>query len=161
LPAALQTSAADKRIAFFINSTVTVPATNKGRASFFTANTSSVPIYRLGEIYLIKAEALVRKTSPDLTAAVAELNKVLTKTPATDPWGIGADLPAYAGGMTAPEILDEIYKQRCIELYLTGLRFEDSRRFGRPIAERGGRNFMPYPFTERDNNTATPDDPAF
>jgi hypothetical protein len=160
LPAALQTPNNDKRINFFINSTVTTPATNKGKASFFTSFSSTVPIYRFGEMYLIKAEAMVRKSSPDLTGAVTELNKVIQKVPADDAWGIGADLPPYSGGVTAPEILDEIYKQRCIELYLTGLRFEDSRRFGRPQSERGNRDFMPYPFSERDNNTSTPGDPA-
>jgi hypothetical protein len=156
LPIPLQTPAADKRIAFFINPAAGV---NKARASFFTANSSTLPIYRVGEMYLIKAEALVRKSAPDLAGAVTELNKVLTKTPASDPWGIGADLPAYAGGMTEQEILDEIYRQRSVELYLGGLRFEDSRRFERPLVERGNRNFMPYPFTERDNNTSTPADP--
>ena len=157
LPIPLQTPAADKRIAFFINPTAGV---NKGRASFFVANSTTLPIYRVGEMYLIKAEALVRKSPADLAGAVTELNKVITKTPASDPWGIGADLPAYAGGMTAPEILDEIYKQRSVELYLTGLRFEDNRRFERPLVERGSRNFMPYPFSERDNNTSTPADPT-
>jgi hypothetical protein len=156
LPAALQTSPADKRIAFFINST----GLNKGRASFFTSNSSTLPIYRVGEMYLIKAEALVRKSATNISDAVAELNKVITKVPANDPLLIGADLPPYSGGMTEQEVLDEIYKQRCIELYLSGLRFEDSRRFGRPQSERGNRNFMPYPFTERDNNTSTPTDPA-
>lgn len=157
LPPELQPSAADKRVAFFINPTA---GANKGRASFFTANSSTLPIYRIGEMYLIKAEALVRKSPADLPGAVIELNNVITKTPASDPWGIGAELPPYTGGITEQEILDEIYKQRCIELYLSGLRFEDSRRFGRPEAERGNRNFMPYPFTERDNNTSTPADPA-
>jgi starch-binding outer membrane protein, SusD/RagB family len=157
LPIPLQTAAADKRIAFFINATA---GSNKARASFFTANSSTVPIYRVGEMYLIKAEALVRKSPADLDAAVTELNKVITKTPSSDPWGIGAELPAYAGGMTEQEILDEIYKQRSVELYLSGLRFEDSRRFDRPLAERNNRNFMPYPFTERDNNSSTPADPT-
>jgi starch-binding outer membrane protein, SusD/RagB family len=157
LPIPLQTAAADKRIAFFINPTA---GSNKARASFFTANSSTVPIYRVGEMYLIKAEALVRKSPADLDAAVTELNKVITKTPSSDPWGIGAELPGYAGGMTEQEILDEIYKQRSVELYLSGLRFEDSRRFDRPLAERNNRNFMPYPFTERDNNSSTPADPT-
>lgn len=156
LPAELQTPETDKRISFFINTA----AGNKGMASFFTANSSTLPIYRLGEMYLIKAEALVRKSVANIPDAVVELNKVLTKVPENDPFGIGADLPAYAGGMSADEVLLEIYKQRCIELYLSGLRFEDSRRFGRPESERGNRNFMPYPFTERDNNTSTPPDPT-
>lgn len=101
----------------------------------------------------------MRKSTPDLTAAVSELNVVLQKTAGADAWGIGANLPAYSGGTTANEILDEIYKQRCIELFLSGLRLEDSRRFARPASERG-RDFMPYPFIERDNNSSTPDDPA-
>lgn len=157
LPVALQTDLADKRIAFFFNTTVATPPNNLGRASFFTANTSPVPIYRPGEISLIKAEAHVRKSSPDLSAAVTELNVVLTKT--TDAYGIGAALAAYSGPITGPAILDEIYKQRCIELYLTGMRLEDSRRFGRPASERT-RTFLPYPFSERDNNPNTPADPA-
>jgi starch-binding outer membrane protein, SusD/RagB family len=157
LPIPLQTPADDKRIAFFINTTA---GANKGRASFFTANSTTLPIYRVGEMYLIKAEALVRKSPADLAGAVTELNNVITKTAVSDPWGIGAALPAYSGGMTEQEILDEIYRQRSVELYLTGLRFEDNRRFDRPLVERGGRNFMPYPFTERDNNTSTPADPT-
>jgi hypothetical protein len=111
-------------------------------------------------MYLIKAEALARKSPANIPDAVIELNKVITKVPENDPFGIGADLPPYSGGMSADEVLLEIYKQRCIELYLSGLRFEDSRRFGRPESERGNRNFMPYPFTERDNNTSTPPDPT-
>lgn len=156
LPADLQTPAGDKRIPFYFNATA---GSNKARASFFTANASTVPIYRLGEMYLIKAEAYIRKTPESIPDAVVELNKVLTKTPAEDPWGIGADLPPYAGAVSADALLKEIYRQRCIELYLSGLRFEDSRRFGMPEADRGNRNFMPYPFTERDNNTSTPADP--
>ena len=157
LPIPLQTPAEDKRIAFFISTTA---GANKGRASFFTANGTTLPIYRVGEMYLIKAESLVRKSSADLAGAVTELNNVITKTAVSDPWGIGAALPAYSGGMTEQEILDEIYRQRSVELYLTGLRFEDNRRFERPLVERGNRNFMPYPFTERDNNTSTPADPS-
>ena len=67
LPAALQTDPADKRVAFFFNATGGAGTVNRGRASFFTANNSALPIYRTGEIMLIKAEALVRKATPDLT----------------------------------------------------------------------------------------------
>lgn len=159
LPLALQTAATDRRLTFFYNAAGGTGTINRARASFFTANGSAVPIYRPGEVTLIKAEANVRKASPDLAAATTEINRILQKTPAQDAWGIGADLPAYAGATTAAALLDEIYKQRCIELYLTGLRLEDSRRFGRPASERG-RDFLPYPFNERDNNTNTPADPA-
>ncbi len=157
LPVALQTPTNDGRIAFFINPTGGTGTVNLAKASFFTANNSDLPIYRGGEITLIKAEAYARKD--DLTNATIELNKILQKLPAGDAWGIGANQPAYSGPNTKADILTEIYKQRCIELYLTGMRLEDSRRFGRPASERG-RDFLPYPFSERDNNPNTPADPA-
>jgi hypothetical protein len=106
---------------------------------------------------LIKAECNARKNL--LNDAVTELNKVLTKKAAGDVWGIGADLPAYIGPNTSDGILIEIYKQRCIELFLTGMRLEDSRRFGRSNPAERSRNFYPYPLTERDNNSNTPADP--
>jgi len=161
LPKELQPASSDKRIAFFFTLSGGV-AGKKNRAfgSFYNSNSSPVPLYRGGEVTLLKAEAYVRKASPDLNAAVAELNEVLTKKPDKDAWGIGGDLPAYSGGMTAQEILAEIFRQRTIELYIGGMQLEDSRRFNRPESERG-RNFLPYPFSERDNNINTPPDPIF
>ena len=54
-------------------------------------------------------------------------------------------------------------RQRCIELYMSGMKLEDSRRFGRPGPNDAGaersRNFYPYPTVERDNNSNTPADP--
>lgn len=154
LPLALQTPAGDGRIAFFFSAGGTV---NLGRASFFTSNSSQLPLYRPGEITLIKAEAYARKN--DLANATTELNKILQKQAAGDAWGIAANLAAYSGPNTQTDLLLEIYRQRCIELYLTGMRLEDSRRFGRPASERT-REFLPYPFSERDNNPNTPADPA-
>lgn len=158
LPTALAPDAKDKRIGFFFQTTVA--ANNLGRASFYTANNSALPVYLPGEISLIIAEANARKGN--LEDAIAELNKVLTKK--TDVWGIGADLPAYAGEENKEAILTEIYKQRCIELFMQGHKLEDSRRFGRPAAGTTGaernRNWYPYPQAERDNNKSTPADPA-
>lgn len=154
LPVALQTPTNDARIAFFYSAGGTL---NLGRASFFTSNSSVLPIYRPGEVTLIKAEAYARKN--DLANATTELNKILQKLAAGDSYGIGANQPAYSGTTDQASILTEIYKQRCIELFLTGMRLEDSRRFGRPTSERG-RDFLPYPFSERDNNPNTPADPA-
>ncbi|NBB23058.1 RagB/SusD family nutrient uptake outer membrane protein [Runella sp. CRIBMP] len=167
LPEALRPIATDKRLAFYLSNPAGVPVggVNLGRASFFTANNAGIPVYLPGEMLLIRAEASARLN--DLAAATTALNAVLTKT--TDAWGIGAALPEYAGANTADAILTEIYRQRSIELYLSGLRLEDSRRFNRlaPVAgntasqiERN-RTFYPYPLVERDNNGAnTPADPA-
>jgi hypothetical protein len=106
---------------------------------------------------LIKAEAMARTNN--LTGALAELNKVITKTATADLFRVGAGLPASTAS-TSTAILEEIYKNRCIELYMSGLKLEDMRRFGRPLTERK-RNFFPYPFRERDGNPNTPADPSF
>ncbi|WP_375447483.1 RagB/SusD family nutrient uptake outer membrane protein [uncultured Fibrella sp.] len=156
LPAALAPNPADKRLAVYIRP-VPVSTLNLG-TGFFTANNAQIPVYLPGEMLLIQAEAAARKN--DLTNAVAQLNKVLTKTPAQDAFGVGAALPAYAGASTQADILTEIYRNRQLELAYQGFRLEDSRRFGRPGPTAAGsernRNFMPYPRTETDNNTSAP-----
>lgn len=124
---------------------------------FAALPTTPWPVYLPGEMTLIKAEAYSRQN--DLVNGMAELNKVVTKLPANDPYGVGAGLPPVAG-LTQAQLLDEIYKQRCIELFMSGFKLEDMRRFGRPNSEKK-RNFLPYPFLERDNNTNTPPDPPF
>lgn len=152
LPDALKPETGDKRVSFYTQTAV--PAKNLG-TGFFTSNTAQIPVYLPGEITLIKAEVLARKGTLD--AAIAELDKVRTKT--TDVWGIGAGLPAYSGATDAAGVLTEIYRNRCIELFMSGLKLDDSRRFSRPAAERN-RDWYPYPTNERQNNTSTPADPA-
>jgi starch-binding outer membrane protein, SusD/RagB family len=150
LPSSLIPSTSDARINFYVSSTTKA-------LGFFDTSLKAIPVYLPGEIILLKAEALARK--PLLTDAVTELNKVLTKTASSDAFGIGANLPAYSGTMDQASILTEIYKNRCIELYMSGLKLEDSRRFNRPVSERN-RNYYPYPDSERFNNTNTPADPT-
>ena len=156
LSGVLLPNASDKRITFHL---VRNAANGSG---FFLGDATAIPIYQPGEMLLIQAEANARKIQ--LTAAKNFLDMVLTKTPAQDAFGVGADLPAYSGPLTQSDILQEIYKNRCIEMYMSGLKFEDSRRFNRPgpgslDAERT-RNFYPYPQQERDGNSNTPADPA-
>lgn len=157
LPAALAPDLADKRIPFYIGINTSV-APRYRISGFYASGTTQVPIYLPGEMMLIKAEAYARLNQ--LTEALTELNKVVNKKPSADPYGVGADLPALTGTLTQAQILTQIYRQRCIELFMSGLKLEDMRRFERPTAERK-RNFFPYPFQERDNNTNTPADPAF
>jgi hypothetical protein len=156
LPAALAPTAGDGRIAFYtsINATVAPRFRING---FYNATTTGIPVYLPSEMTLIKAEAYARTNN--LTSALTELNKVITKTAAADPFKVGANLAASTAS-TSTTILDEIYKNRCIELYMSGLKLEDMRRFGRATTERK-RNFFPYPFKERDGNPNTPADPSF
>ncbi|MET0573809.1 MAG: RagB/SusD family nutrient uptake outer membrane protein [Pedobacter agri] len=147
--------AADQRIPFYTVVNTTVRINGFGAGTF-----TQIPVYLPGEITLIKAEAYARQATPNLSSALTELNKVVTKTAATDAFGLGANLPALTGTYTQQQLLDLIYKHRSIELFMSGLKLEDMRRFNQPLADRK-RNFFPYPFQERDNNTNTPADPAF
>ncbi|MDQ1140996.1 RagB/SusD family nutrient uptake outer membrane protein [Pedobacter agri] len=147
--------AADQRIPFYTVVNTTVRINGFGAGTF-----TQIPVYLPGEITLIKAEAYARQATPNLSSALTELNKVVTKTAATDAFGLGANLPALTGTYTQQQLLDLIYKHRSIELFMSGLKLEDMRRFNQPVADRK-RNFFPYPFQERDNNTNTPADPAF
>ena len=156
LPASLKPDPNDKRLPFY---TTTAYASKIAGFAPLTNNINPWPIYLPGEMTLIKAEAYARQGTPDLANALVELNKVVTKKPTNDPFGVGADLPPFAG-LTQQQILDEIYRQRSIELFMSGLRLEDTRRFARPNTEKK-RNFLPYPFLERDNNPNTPADPTF
>ena len=159
LPVDLAPELTDKRIPFYM--VLSGSSASRFLMKGFASNTTTAfPIYLPGEIILIKAEAYARQSPPDLANALIELNKVVTKSPSSDPFGVGADLPPIAGPLTQDEILEEIYRQRSIELFMSGLRLEDMRRFNRPNSERT-RNLMPYPFRERDNNPNTPADPPF
>lgn len=147
--------AGDGRIPFYTVVNTTVRINGFGAGTF-----TQFPIYLPGEITLIKAEAYARQATPNLISALAELNKVVTKTPAQDPFGVGAGLLPLIGPYNQQDLLNLIYKHRCIELFMSGLKLEDMRRFSQPLTDRK-RNFFPYPFPERDNNTNTPADPSF
>jgi hypothetical protein len=156
LPPSLAPDMNDKRIPFYIAINPSV-APRYRINGFYATGTTHVPVYLSGEMMLIKAEAYARTNQ--LPEALIELNRVITKKPSADPNGVGADLVPI-GSLSQQQILTEIYRQRCIELFMSGLKLEDMRRFGRATTERK-RNFFPYPFAERDNNTNTPKDPSF
>lgn len=154
LAAPLQPALNDGRIPFYTSLNTTIFPRYRING-FGAAATTAFPVYLPGEITLIKAECYARQ--PDLVNGLIELNKVITKT--NDPFGVNANQPAVVIA-TQAALLDEIYRQRSIELFMSGLKLEDMRRFGRPNAERK-RNLMPYPLRERDNNPNTPADPPF
>jgi hypothetical protein len=152
-----QPAASDPRVGFYISRT---DATTYPLKAFALNTTASYPVYLPGEMDLIAAENYARQNL--FPQAKTSLDAVRTKT--TDIFGIGANQPAYSGPMTQAALLTDIYKQRRLEMFLCGQELEDSRRFGRPGPNQPGeernRNFYPYPLIERDNNPATPDDPA-
>jgi hypothetical protein len=156
----------DQRLNFYVTTTTTVlngvTTISRSLTGFGLTQTAPVPVFLPDDVKLIKAEAMLRSGAP-LSDALTQINLVRTQTTG-DPAGVYAGLPAYAGALTQADLLTEVYRQRCAELFLTGQRWEDSRRFGRPFSainftERN-RNFYPYPDQERLNNPNTPADPA-
>jgi hypothetical protein len=150
-------ASSDPRVGFYISQTG--PTTYPLKA--FALNTTAFyPVYLPGEMSLIIAENYARQNA--FPQSKTALDAVRTKT--TDIYGIGASQPAYGGPLTTTDLLEDIYKQRRLEMFLSGQELEDSRRFGRPVPntsnEERNRTFLPYPLIERDNNTNTPADPT-
>lgn len=163
LPAGLY-EAADKRLAFYFTNPRSIlngdPVATM--AGFASSQTTAIPVYLPDEMKLIKAEAILR-TNGALADALVLINEVRTQA-SGDLFGVNAGLPAYSGAVTRDDLLLEVYKQRCAELYLSSLKLDDTRRFNRPVppANNTERNriFYPYPDQERINNKNTPADPA-
>lgn len=160
----------DGRIAFYLSVLDSVGTEETGAweienlLGFFSTVSSSIPVYLPGEMLLIKAEAFAQLD--DLSSAVSNLNLVREKT--NDVFGVNAGLEAWSGDSdNKSAVMEEIYRNRCIELFYSGMRLEDSRRIhgdftpaqeGSVFSERN-RNYYPYPYEERLNNTNIPTDP--
>ncbi len=170
LVGALLPEAGDGRVSFYLGADAGTANADAGgqplseMLGFFNNGTSPIPIYLFGEMLLNKAEAYARQDQ--LGDAVTQLNLVRQKS--NDPLGVNANLGAWAGDAGSRlDILEEIYKNRSIEMFLSGMRLEDSRRIhpdfqvpleANTINERN-RNYYPYPTVERENNPNTPNDP--
>lgn len=167
----LTPEANDGRLAFYLTPLDSIGTDEtgawpiEGLAGFFTSESASIPVYLPGEMALIKAEAYARLG--DLANAVTQINIVREKT--DDVFGVNAGLGAWTGDANnANAILDEVYRNRCAELFFSGMRLEDSRRIhsdfvpsnDADLQSERNRNFYPYPYEERINNKNVPADPA-
>jgi len=168
LPAAL-VNPGDGRLSFYFSTPDVIVGgeTLKTLRGFFDDIAKPIPIYLPDEVRLLKAEAILRSGGA-VTDAIIQINAVRTQA-SGDAFGVNANLPVYGGSITREALLVEVYAQRCAELFLQGLRLEDSRRFGRtppplnvnpvPTTFERSRNFYPYPDQERLTNSNTPIDP--
>lgn len=89
-----------------------------------------IPLMRISEVYLNRAEAYAHQTS--YTQARNDLNLLMNKR--------GLDNTAVSNS----ELLDEILLQRRIELAFEGHRFFDMKRLGRDIPRANGMAAIPY-----------------
>ena len=131
-------------------------------------NASSIILMRLGEIYLLHAEALAM--TGDLAGATEYVNKVRTR----------AGIKTIAAPSSQEAMIDAILKERRLELAFEGFRFFDLLRHGFertkaihdampqqdsywqprfPLTEE--TVFMPIPQTALDNNPSLVQNPGY
>ena len=84
-----------------------------------------IPLFRLAEMYLIYAEAVLRGGTGDLTLALGYINKIRGRAYANDPSSTAGNIGA--GQLTLDFILDE----RARELYWEGFRRTDLIRYNK------------------------------
>jgi starch-binding outer membrane protein, SusD/RagB family len=87
-----------------------------------SVNLDNIPVIRVSEMYLNRAEGLAK--SGDETGALADLNTIRTR----------AGLPAVTT-LKGQALIDEILKQRRLELAFEGHRFFDMKRLGLDIVK--------------------------
>lgn len=90
-------------------------APNRLFVNKFAAFVMNIPVIRMGEIYLTRAES--RAESGDAAGALADLNAVRTR----------AGIPALTG-LTGTALRDAIRRERAMELIFEGDRFQNVKR---------------------------------
>ncbi|MEP6514457.1 MAG: RagB/SusD family nutrient uptake outer membrane protein [Parafilimonas sp.] len=101
-----------------------------GKSGFI--NLDNVPVIRISEVYLTRAEALATAGSPvfNLATALADL-KFIKSRRYTDYAGSAQETADNAA--TQPVLYEEIIRQRRLELAFEGQRFFDLKRLGRDL----------------------------
>lgn len=110
-------------------------------------NHDNVPVLRVSEVILNRAEAYVRSEQEDL--ARADVNQIRER----------AGLSPIDENVSGQDLIDEIFLQRRLELAFEGHRFFDFKRLGmdiiKPIGNvsfEEGRILAPIPYSEVDRN---------
>jgi hypothetical protein len=123
-------------------------------------NLDNIPVIRVSDLFLIRAEALSAATSPiqDLTAARADLVRIKQNRYSN----YATTQQAFDNGLTTQSALfNEIIRQRRLEFAFEGHRFFDLKRLGRDIVKAPHYATLPYtdfkilpsiPVRETDNN---------
>ncbi|MEO7998624.1 MAG: RagB/SusD family nutrient uptake outer membrane protein, partial [Gemmatimonadaceae bacterium] len=158
-------SAGDGRVAFHISG-ATVAGTIRPLRTFtqFALRTAPIALYWPGEVMLIKAEALANTGQVALAAAQVNYVRARCGGVSNQPKACLTALPA-ASLATQAQVTAEIYAQRQVELFATGLRWEDVRRQGLVSATSpyAKRCWLLYPNSELSTQPNVPantaDDP--
>ncbi|MFD2247043.1 RagB/SusD family nutrient uptake outer membrane protein [Pontibacter ruber] len=125
-------------------------------------NADNVPVIRLAEMYLIRAEARARQGTPGAQAdpqVIADINVIRER----------AGLSPITGALTNAAALDEILLQRRYEFVGEGLRFMDLKRYNLTcerlgFCEEDGeafRNLWPIPLQQIEVNPNLTQNPGY
>jgi len=120
--------------------------------SDIATGTDNVILLRLGEMYLIRAEANARLGAPDATV-LEDINEIRVRAGAT---------PVSVAGQTA--LLNAVLNERRLELAFEGQRFFDLRRFGQAQSKleiAADRLLLPVPQAEMDVNPNLVQNPGY
>jgi len=106
-------------------------------------NLDNVPVFRISEAYLIRAEAQATAGSPVFNAgeALADLQFLKTRR-YTDYSGSAQQIADIA--MTPAQLYEEILRQRRIEFAFEGHRFFDLKRLGRDLVKSPHYNTVAF-----------------
>lgn len=151
---ARQAQPGDRRVQYWLDTTATTLTANppdtllKPMRKYSGVN-EPFPLYLPDEMKLIKAEALTRQGAANYAAAGALVNEVRTDATAQvdEPT---AQLPPLLPTQldSEAELLDAIAYERRYELFLQGLRWEDTRRLGTARTTTPTFLFLPIPRQE-------------
>jgi len=120
----------------------TAPAAKQLKYSRVNPGIDNVPMFRLSEVYLTRAES--RAMLNNLTGALADLNVIRLRA------GLTASTAA-----TQAALLTAIRQERRLELAHEGQRFFDLRRYNQTGNTQTFRNLFPIPQTELINSAGT------
>jgi starch-binding outer membrane protein, SusD/RagB family len=95
-------------------------------------NLDNVPVIRMSELYLNRAEALANLSSPVLNSAAALADLKVIKSRRYVGY-TGSALETADNALTPAQLYEEILNQRRLEFAFEGHRFHDFKRLGRDI----------------------------
>lgn len=105
------------------------------------------PLYLPDEMKLIKAEAYTRLGQYNLAEPLVNQVRTQSSSPVDEPVANLPALPTSALDSEA-ELLAQIAYERRYELYMQGLRWEDTRRFGTALTTTPTFTYLPFPQSE-------------
>lgn len=142
----------DERVDYWVDVTAPAPDANPPDTLLreperYSSSDESFPLYLPGEMLLIQAEAHTRLGNLDTARGLVNQVRTQSSSPVDEPVANLPELPESELD-TEAELLDQIAYERKYELYVQGLRWEDTRRLGEARTVEPNFLFLPMPTQE-------------